>query len=194
MNDQSTLNHRHPVSTVRRRATLMLRFMIVLAVVAVFALANKTPSRVRAMTPAETAAFKEFISFWETQDICWKSTTTRGVGTIPTECPGKDKDAGLCYDKCPAGMYGVGPVCWQECPAGYTNTGGHCSKPAPYGRGAGYPWQFGDALNDSGMFERCEKDSGKGGCERTASSSIPSARRTFMLWAVAYVRPIARRA
>src|SRR5581483_12009559 len=126
MNNQSSLESRLPVSTARHRARLLWRGLLVFALVAVFVVANKTPSRARAMTPAERAAFKEFITLWAEQDICWKATTTRGVGTVPTECPGKDKDAGLCYDKCPAGMYGVGPVCWQECPAGFTNTGGHC--------------------------------------------------------------------
>jgi hypothetical protein len=28
---------------------------------------------------------------------------------------GFDTDAGLCYPKCPSGMYGVGPVCYQSC-------------------------------------------------------------------------------
>jgi hypothetical protein len=27
---------------------------------------------------------------------------------------------------------------------------------AKYGRGAGYPWKFGDPVNNSGMFKRCE--------------------------------------
>ena len=26
-------------------------------------------------------------------------------------------DAGLCYDSCGKGHYGVGPVCWSECPS-----------------------------------------------------------------------------
>src|SRR5690349_11168099 len=73
--------------------------------------------------------------------FCWKNSNGRGVGTIPTNCGGKENDAGLCYTKCPANYKGVGPVCWQNCPSGYSDFGVGCSKPAPYGRGAGYPWK-----------------------------------------------------
>lgn len=61
----------------------------------------------------------------------------RGVGTVPNVCPsgtteiagscwswssvtgascggGKEMDAGLCYDPCPLGYRGVGPVCWLD--------------------------------------------------------------------------------
>ena len=45
-----------------------------------------------------------------------KNTHPRGAGTIPRGCGTKENDAGLCYDKCKAGYYGVGPVCWSEVP------------------------------------------------------------------------------
>ena len=59
-------------------------------------------------------------------DICWKVTTTRGVGKVPAYCPqGTIEDATgyLCYPACQAGYNGIGPVCWDF--------------PKSYGRGAG---------------------------------------------------------
>jgi len=42
--------------------------------------------------------------------------------------PGKDSDAGLCYDQCPARYDGVGPVCWTKCPKGLPfNCGATCT-------------------------------------------------------------------
>src|SRR5262245_42868365 len=97
-------------------------------------------------------------------EFCWRDSYGRGVGTIPDACPsGKENDAGLCYPVCNSGYRGVGPVCWQSCPSGYSDFGVGCSKPAPYGRGAGYPWKFGDSLNDSGMYSRCEAANGGAG-------------------------------
>lgn len=45
-----------------------------------------------------------------------KNTYGRGVGTVPTDCGAKQKDAGLCYDGCRANYSGIGPVCWKACP------------------------------------------------------------------------------
>jgi hypothetical protein len=66
------------------------------------------------------------------------------VGTVPTECPqGSELNGALCYPRCQAGYYGVGPVCWQSCPSGMTDDGAFCRKDAhvvgkpSYGRGAG---------------------------------------------------------
>ncbi len=61
-------------------------------------------------------------------EFCWLKTSTRGAGTIPTQCPaGQENQAGLCYNKCPADKpNGVGPVCWSACPAGYTDMGATC--------------------------------------------------------------------
>jgi len=76
--------------------------------------------------------------------FCWKRTYGRGVGIVPTDCGSKELDAGLCYDKCNQGYYGVGPVCWQICPAGYENHPASCYKDllnwfwkGSYGRGVG---------------------------------------------------------
>ena len=48
---------------------------------------------------------------------CGKASYGRGVGVSRLKCSGdKEQNAGLCYNKCPSGSYGVGPVCWQNCP------------------------------------------------------------------------------
>jgi pimeloyl-ACP methyl ester carboxylesterase len=92
---------------------------------------------------------------------------------IGTECPpGRDLDAGICYPKCAAGMKGVGPVCWQTCPSGWTDHGVGCTKPAAYGRGAGYPWKFGDPLNNNGMLNRCRAANSQG-CEMDGAIAYP---------------------
>ena len=114
------------------------------------------------------------------EDLCWKKTYGRGVGTVPTDCSTDyDKDAGLCYKKCPAGYKGVGPVCWQSCPDGWRDDGAFCAKPEAYGRGAGYPWQFGDALNDDGMRGRCEAANGAGNCEKDGAVFYPKCKANF---------------
>ncbi len=99
---------------------------------------------------------------------------------IGTDCPAnRELDAGLCYPKCASGMKGVGPVCWQSCPSSMTDHGVGCTKPAPYGRGAGYPWKFGDGLNDSGMYHRCEADHGKGGCDKDGAIVYPKCKAGY---------------
>jgi hypothetical protein len=63
--------------------------------------------------------------------VCWMKTKTRGVGTVPTQCPGGTQQNGaLCYPSCAPGYYGVGPVCWSYCPAGYTDDGATCRRDA----------------------------------------------------------------
>lgn len=65
-----------------------------------------------------------------TADVCWKRTTVRGVGAIPTECPNAEKSGALCYPRCPAGYAGVGPVCWKGCPSDYQDDGALCRRDA----------------------------------------------------------------
>jgi hypothetical protein len=91
----------------------------------------------------------------------------------------EDMDGALCYPKCPAGYKGVGPVCWQACPAGFRDDGAFCAKPSEYGRGAGYPWKFGDPLNDDGMYSRCEAENGRGNCEKDGAVVYPKCRTNF---------------
>jgi pimeloyl-ACP methyl ester carboxylesterase len=98
---------------------------------------------------------------------------------IGTDCPaGRTLDEGMCYLPCTAGMTGAGPVCWKNCPAGWTDYGVGCTKPAPYGRGTGYPWKFGDGLNNNGMLGRCTKANSQG-CEMYGAIAYPKCRAGF---------------
>ncbi len=103
----------------------------------------------------------------------------RGVGVAMVCGPDEEQNGALCYPKCKDGYAGVGPVCWQACPAGYRDDGAFCAKPEPYGRGAGYAWQFGDDLNDGGMFRRCEAAQGQGHCEKSGAIVYPRCRAGF---------------
>ena len=49
-----------------------------------------------------------------------------------------------------------------------------------YGRGAGYPWRFGDGFNDKGMFARCQKDNGAGNCEKFGAVVYPKCKTGFV--------------
>ncbi len=59
-----------------------------------------------------------------------KGGVPRGVGKPIHACPDdKNKDAGLCYDKCRDGYNGVGPVCWlKNCPPNTIDIGAVCTK------------------------------------------------------------------
>lgn len=99
-----------------------------------------------------------------THEFCWKDTYVRGVGKIPGKCaPNQERIGLLCYPNCPSGMYRWGFDCHSYCPSGWADQGLFC-RLVEYGRGAGFPWKFGDPLNDSGMIRRCEAVHGKGQC------------------------------
>ena len=59
-----------------------------------------------------------------------KNTYARGAGTVPNSCGTKQNQAGLCYNACPSGSKGVGPVCWNSSPTGYVACGLGCAKDA----------------------------------------------------------------
>jgi Tectonin domain len=144
------------------------------------ALFRRSAGTVAAAPGSEPVAGTAPAATGDEAQMCWKKTYGRGAGTVPMECSSSsDKDAGLCYPKCPAGYKGVGPVCWQSCPDGFRDDGAFCAKPEAYGRGAGYPWQFGDALNDSGMISRCERDHGAGNCEKDGAIYYPKCKANF---------------
>ena len=98
--------------------------------------------------------------------IIAKSSYGRGVGSIPNSCPpGKEYDAGLCYNECDSGYDGVGPVCWQSCPSGYSDHGATCYEnffswyfKSSYGRGVGtVPNTCGEQEYDAGLcYDQCE--------------------------------------
>ena len=45
-----------------------------------------------------------------------KKSYGRGAGYVLGCDDDEELDAGLCYDFCKEGFYGVGPVCWESCP------------------------------------------------------------------------------
>jgi hypothetical protein len=62
-------------------------------------------------------------------EFCWKSTQTRGAGTIPEYCTDSSrpsKEVGMCYQRCKDGWEGAATMCLRTCPSGYTNTGLTC--------------------------------------------------------------------
>jgi len=112
-------------------------------------------------------------------EFCWKDSYERGVGTIPSECRHHREKIGLlCYSRCPVGYSRFGFDCHQNCLPGWSNQGLFC-RLAEYGRGAGYPWKFGDGFNDNGMFRRCESAHGKGNCEKYGLIVYPKCRSGF---------------
>lgn len=77
----------------------------------------------------------------DSNQVCWKDSYGRGVGTIPGSCgPGQTKSGLLCYNDCKPGENNVAGVCWSGCPEGTTDIGATCVKKdvSSYGRGAGY--------------------------------------------------------
>lgn len=101
-----------------------------------------------------------------TADTCWKHTTVRGAGTIPTECPGADKSGALCYPYCPAGYTGVGPVCWESCPAGYKDDGAFCRRDAHItsADNSGCPWYDKCGLTFARGCSKCPAGYTNDGC------------------------------
>ena len=93
-------------------------------------------------------------------EFCWKDTTTRGVGTIPTACPsGTEKVGEICYENCPKGKKRSGVDCHTVCPSGMRSDGLHCRKEkASYGRGVGWSVR----KNCEKKYDRCEQDRKKG--------------------------------
>ena len=88
----------------------------------------------------------------------------------------------------PSGCQIGGSTSWsgwraaKACPDNWTDTVFTCWKPTndqSYGRGVGYPWQFGDGLNSDGMFARCEADKGKGNCEQCLAIVYPKCKAGY---------------
>ena len=135
---------------------------------------------VGAPIPASSATGPEF---------CWRDSSTRGVGQVPVACaPGQERIGLLCYDQCGPGMQRFGFDCHSVCPAGMADQGLFCRR-AEYGRGAGYAWQFGDALNDNGMRSRCERDNGAGNCEKSGLIFYPKCKPGYTAAGCCICRP-----
>ena len=60
---------------------------------------------------------------------CMKNFYGRSVGQVPPKCPfGLEYDAGLCYNSCKQGTFGIGPVCTGTCPPGTSSCGMLCLR------------------------------------------------------------------
>lgn len=134
---------------------------------------NNSTRLMRSLLALTWAVLVSTTALAQEATFCWKDSTTRGIGDIPTSCDaGRDRIGLLCYSKCPAGTVRFGFDCHSVCPAGLRDDGLFC-RAAEYGRGAGYPWEFGDSLDDSGMFARCQRDHGQGNCEKNGAIVYP---------------------
>ena len=130
-----------------------------------------------------TICYKQYPG-WEQND----ATTITNVGLVlhanpgkplSTCGPGQDKSGALCYPSCGENETGVGPLCMSKCPSGYSDGGTFCTKPASYGRGAGYPWKFGDkAFDYNPARDRCQKDNPQG-CDKSGLIWYPRCRSGF---------------
>ena len=121
-------------------------------------------------------------------DFCWKDSYGRGAGTVPQACaPDQERVGLLCYPRCGPGTTRVGTDCHSVCPSGLRDDGLFC-RAAEYGRGAGYPWKFGDPVNDSGMLSRCQAEN-PGGCEMSGAIAYPKCRPGFRAVGCCVCRP-----
>lgn len=112
-------------------------------------------------------------------NFCWRDTTTRGAGYIPNKCNSAQDLIGLlCYDKCPSGYQRFGFDCHQTCKDGWTDQGLFC-RLCEYGRGAGYPWKFGDGMNNDGMLRRCRADNPGNDCEMWGAVAYPKCKTGY---------------
>ena len=87
------------------------------------------------------------LSIAQSAPKCESTNRDLGLKFTNLVCPeGKQKDAGLCYNPCPEGFKGVGPVCWKgikshprgagtpmrgHCPEGAVLEGLFCYKKCP---------------------------------------------------------------
>jgi len=128
-------------------------------------------------------------SFAQERDFCWKDTSTRGIGTIPQTCEaGRERIGLLCYSKCAPGMKRVGLDCHSVCPEGLRDDGLFC-RAAEYGRGAGYPWQFGDAaFSLDGARQRCARENPQG-CEQNGAIIYPKCKPGYSAAGCCICRP-----
>jgi len=85
----------------------------------------------------------------------------------------------IIYPKCKAGFFNVACcICEEYCPEGFRDDGLYCAKPSAYGRGVGYPWEFGDEMNLDAAWKRCQKDHPEG-CEQWGLIIYPKCKPGF---------------
>lgn len=105
--------------------------------------------------------------------------------TIPKGCKNGVEYAGLCYDL-PGKEWEVtspgfiGKKCSVVLPDYNRDDGVACWKDLSVkGRGAGFPWKFGDGLDLDDATKRCEKAHGKGNCEKHGAIIYPKCSKLF---------------
>ena len=122
-------------------------------------------------------------------EFCWRDTVTRGVGTVPTNCPaGSDRIGALCYAQCKLGQTRVGLDCHAKCPPGWRNDGLFC-RLAEYGRGVGYPWKGSDGLSNSGMLARCNAAEAPNSCQMWGAIAYPKCKEGYEPFGCCLCRP-----
>lgn len=70
-------------------------------------------------------------------ETCWKKLATRGMGTVPTDCPqGMVNEGGFCFTPCIEGYYSFLNMCFKDlhCPSPWVEFLTDCVKPLPYNR------------------------------------------------------------
>ncbi|EAS07688.1 hypothetical protein TTHERM_00497410 (macronuclear) [Tetrahymena thermophila SB210] len=83
------------------------------------------------------------------------------------------------YPVCNEGYHNFGCcICAESCPSRYEDQGLYCKKPSSYGRGAGYPWEFGDDMSLNNAYKRCEAENSQG-CEQYGLVIYPKCAEGF---------------
>ncbi|XP_022196873.2 uncharacterized protein LOC111054203 [Nilaparvata lugens] len=132
--------------------------------------------------------FTIIVSASGDDSFCWRDTYTRNIGKVPESCAPNQVRIGLfCYDNCPAGFARFGFDCHSVCPQGFRDDGLFC-RLTEYGRGAGYPWRFGDPLNDSKQWQRCLHDHPQG-CEKWGLIVYPKCAPGYSPFGCCICRP-----
>lgn len=122
------------------------------------------------------------------KEFCWKDSYGRGVGAVPNSCgPGREGIGLLCYSKCPANSQRFGVDCHTVCPSGMEDQGLFC-RAKEYGRGAGFPIEFGE-FNGDGMRRRCEAKHGRGNCEINGLIYYPKCKAGYSNFGCCMCRP-----
>jgi hypothetical protein len=139
-----------------------------------------TPTRAKPAT-CPPGFLDSTVNHCHLNNVIEKKRQSRKIIGPPTGCEsGFEWIAGLCYSACPSGYSSGGPLCFQDCPAGWRNDGAYCAKPAPYSRGPGYGWEFGDAAFDlTGAKNRCVAANSALGCEQWGGIFYPKCVADF---------------
>ncbi|KAL4446396.1 hypothetical protein ABPG74_001137 [Tetrahymena malaccensis] len=108
--------------------------------------------------------------------ICLAEAQQRCQSSTGKPC---EQYGAIMYPKCEKGFFNVGCcLCESQCPPGFRDDGLFCAKPSAYGRGAGYPWKFGDGFNLDNANRRCNDDNSQG-CEQNGLVIYPKCKQGF---------------